>query len=165
MKVKDIALIGILSATITAGKLALSFLPNIEVVTLLFIVYTIVFGMRRSLMIAFVFSTIEIFLYGFSTWLLVYYFIWPLLILLTNLLRQKVRSEYVFATLAGLFGLSFGLFFAIVESFFYGIMYGISYWVKGIPLDILHGVSNFIIVILLYKPLVDVLLKYKQFQR
>ncbi len=165
MKVQDIALIGILSATITAGKLALSFLPNIEVVTLLFIVYTVVFGMRRSLMIAFVFSTIEIFLYGFSTWFLVYYLIWPLLIILTNSLRKKIRSEYRFATLAGLFGLFFGLFFAVAESFFYGIMYGVSYWIKGIPFDIVHGVSNFIIVLLLYKPLVDILLKYKQFQR
>lgn len=162
MKVKDIALIGILSATITAGKLALSFLPNVELVTLLFIVYTVVFGVRRSLIISIVFSTTEIFIYGFSTWLLVYYLIWPLLIILTNLLHQRVRSEYGFATLAGLYGLFFGLFFAIVESFFYGIMYGISYWVRGIPLDILHGVSNFIIALVLYKPLVNALGKYSK---
>ncbi len=160
MKVKDIALIGILSATITAGKLALCFIPNVEVVTLLFIVYTVVFGMRRTLMISCVFSTIEIFIYGFSTWFLVYYLIWPFLIFLSNFLRKKISSEYGFATLAGLFGLLFGLFFAVFESFFYGIMYGVSYWIKGIPFDIVHGVSNFIIVLLLYKPLVNVLLKY-----
>ncbi len=160
VKVKDIALIGILSATITAGKLALSFIPNVEVVTLLFIVYTVVFGMRRTLMISFVFSTIEILIYGFSTWFLVYYLIWPLLIFFSNFLRKKINSEYGFATLAGLFGLLFGLFFAIFESFFYGLMYGVSYWIKGIPFDIVHAVSNFIIVLILYKPLVNVLLKY-----
>src|SRR5690554_183569 len=111
MEVKDIALIGVLSATITAGKLALSFIPNVEVVTLLFIIYTVVFGLKRSLMISVVFSTIEVLIYGFSTWFIVYYIIWPGLILLTNLLKERV-SEYGFAILAGVFGLSFGLFFA-----------------------------------------------------
>ena len=40
----------LLSASITAGKLALSFIPNIEIVTLLFIVYTVSFGLKRSLL-------------------------------------------------------------------------------------------------------------------
>lgn len=159
IKVKDIALVGVLSATITVGKLALSFLPNIEIVTFLFIVYTVVFGVKRSLMISVIFSTIEVFIYGFSTWFLTYYIIWPILVLLTDLFKHKLGSEYGFAILAGFFGLFFGLFFAIVESLFYGIMYGITYWVKGIPFDIVHGVSNFIIVLLLYIPLTNTLRK------
>lgn len=47
MKIRDLTLIGILSASITAGKLALSFIPNVEVVTLLFIMYAIVFGTKK----------------------------------------------------------------------------------------------------------------------
>ncbi|MFP4662413.1 MAG: hypothetical protein ACLFPF_09490 [Halanaerobiales bacterium] len=162
MEVRDIALIGILSATITAGKLALSFLPNIEIVTLLFIVYTVTFGMKRTLMVSIVFTTIEVFIYGFSTWFLVYYLIWPLLIVLTHHINKRFNSEYGFAVLGGIFGLTFGIFFAVVESFFYGIMYGISYWVKGIPFDIIHGVSNFILILLLYKPLTSILGKYSE---
>ena|SRR5690554_3798201 len=161
MKVKDIALIGILSATITAGKLALSFIPNVEVVTLLFIIYTNVFGLKRSLMVTIIFSTLEIFIYGFYTWIIGYYIIWPLLVLLTNFLKKKTQSEYGFAVLAGLFSLFFGLFFALFESIFYGIVYGFSYWIKGIPFDIIHGLSNFIIILLLYKPITGILLKYK----
>ncbi|NLM96366.1 MAG: hypothetical protein GX175_01890 [Halanaerobiaceae bacterium] len=157
MKIRDIALIGILSATITAGKLALSFIPNIEIVTLLFMVYTVIFGAKRTLFMAFVFSTIEILMYGLSTWVLGYFVIWPVLILLTAFIQKKGLSEYKAALLAGLFGLSFGFFFAVVESFFYGMMYGITYWVKGIPFDIVHGVSNFLIALFLYKPLVSFL--------
>jgi len=44
-----------------------------------------------------------------------------------------------------------------VESCFYGIFYGISYWIKGIPFDIIHGVSNFIIILSLFKPLRNML--------
>ena len=86
MKIRDVALIGILSATITAGKLVLSFVPNVEIVTLLFIVYTVVFGVRKSFLASVVFSTTEILIYGFSTWLLGYYLVWPLLIIVTGLM-------------------------------------------------------------------------------
>jgi len=157
MKAKDIALIGLLSASITAGKLVLSFVPNVEIVTLLFIAYTVTFGLKRSLLVSFIFSTTEILIYGFSTWLLVYYIIWPSLIIITSLMSKRVKSEYGYAILGSLFGFSFGFIFAIVESLFYGISYGVVYWVSGIPFDLIHGVSNAIVILLLFKPLVKVI--------
>lgn len=153
MKSHDITLIAILSASLTAGKLVLSVVPNVEIVTFLFIVYTVLFGVKRTLMTAVVFVTTEILIYGFGTWILGYYVLWPLLIALTSILNRKFSSEYAFATLASLFGFCFGLFFALFESIFYGIGYAIPYWISGIPFDIVHGVSNFIIVLMLYKPL------------
>lgn len=162
MKIRDIVLIGILSASITAGKLALSFIPNVEIVTLLFIVYTIVFGMKKSLYISLIFSTTEIFLYGFSTWLIGYYIIWPLLILIVSAVRHYVKSEYAYATIGAVFGYAFGFFFAIIESFFYGLAYGWTYWLSGIPFDLMHGTSNFIIVLILFKPIVSLLHRLKR---
>jgi energy-coupling factor transport system substrate-specific component len=156
MKVQDLVLISILSASITAGKLALSFVPNVEVVSLLFIVYTVALGVKRTWLIAVIFATTEIFLYGFSTWVLGYYVVWPMLILATGFLKGKIKSEYGFATISGIFGISFGFLFALFESLFYGIAYGMAYWVRGIPLDIIHGASNYILAIILFKPLVKV---------
>lgn len=153
LSVWDIVLIPLLSATLTSGKMILSFIPNVEIVTLLFMVYTVVFGPRRTFLIAVIFSTTEIFFYGVHTWLLVYYVIWPLLILLTTLLMKTRTSEWAFALLALVYGLSFGLVFAVFESFFYGIAYGVVYWVRGIPFDLIHGVSNFVVVLFLYAPL------------
>lgn len=150
---KDIALIGLLGATITGGKLALSFIPNVEIVTLLFILYTSIFGIKRTLLVAFIFTTIEIFIYGLNTWLLAYYLVWPLLVVLAWVLGRNTKSEYSFAILAGLYGLLFGAFFAVTESFFYGWAYGVNYWIRGIPFDIIHGISNFTLMLVLYKPL------------
>lgn len=157
MKAKDIALIGLLSASITAGKLALSFIPNVEIVTLLFIVYTIVFGFKKSIFVSIVFTTTEILIYGISTWITVYYFIWFLLVAITALMKGKIKSEYGYAALGAIFGYAFGIFFAIFESFFYGAAYGWVYWLRGIPFDIIHGTSNFIIILVLFKPLNKVL--------
>ena len=152
LKAKDIAVIGLLSASITIGKLALSLVPNVEIVSLLFIVYTIVFGVKHSIIISIIFSTTEIFIYGLSTWLLGYYFIWPMLIFITHIVKKTVKDEYGYATIvAGLFGL-------FLEHFRYSriLFLWICIWVNildpRIPFDILHGVSNFIIVLILFNP-------------
>ncbi|NLW22986.1 MAG: hypothetical protein GXY88_07020 [Tissierellia bacterium] len=162
MKIRDIALIGILSAIMTAGKLVLSFIPNIEIVTLLFIVYTVTFGVKKGLLISLIFSTTEIFLYGFSTWLLGYYIVWPLLVIFTGLMNKRIKSEYGYATLGAIFGYTFGALFAVVESFFYGPAYGWAYWIRGIGFDLVHGTSNFIIILILYKPMIHMLNRLKK---
>lgn len=149
----DIVLIPLLSATITGGKLALAVIPNVEIVSLLFMVYATVFGLRKTLLISVIFTTTEVFLYGFNTWLLGYFFVWPLLIVLAVMIHKK----WPMAILSLVFGLSFGLFFAIFESFFYGFAYGIAYWLRGIPFDLVHGASNFIVTIFLYAPLYNLL--------
>ena len=159
MNIRDIVLIGLLSAATTAGKLALSFLPNIEIVTLLFMVFTVSLGRKRSLFLSIVFVTTEILIYGFSTWVIGYYIVWPLLVLITSFFSRKLKSEYGYAIIAGLFGLSYGFLFAVVESFFYGPAYGLTYWLKGLTFDMVHGVSNFIIVLFLFQPLNRVLTK------
>lgn len=153
LSAKDIVLIGILSASITGGKMVLSAIPNVEIVTLLFMVYTVVFGIRRALFVSVIFSTTEILLWGVHTWLLTYYIIWPLLILLTAALSRFLKGEFSRAILAGAFGLTFGIYFALVEAMLYGLNYGFVYYVRGIPFDIIHGASNFIVVLMLFKPL------------
>lgn len=158
MKIRDIVLVGLLSASITAGKLVLSFIPNVEIVTLLIIVFTVSLGIKRSLFITIIFVSTEILLYGFSTWVLGYYLVWPALVIVTALVSKAFKTEYGYAAVAGIFGLGFGLIFAIVESFFYGITYGVTYWVRGLPFDIIHGASNYIIALVLFKPLSKLLI-------
>lgn len=153
----DIVLIPMLSASVTAGKMALSLIPNVEIVTLLFMLYASIFGFKKTFIISIIFSTTEIFLYGVHTWLFVYFFIWPLLSLLAASLHKVTASEWPYAFLAMAFGLSFGLIFAVFESFFYGFAYGIAYWLRGIPFDLVHGASNFIVTLVLYRPLYTLL--------
>lgn len=161
MKIKDIALIGLLSATLTAGKLALSFIPNVEIVTFLIIIYTLVFGLKRTLFITFIFVTTETLIYGFGTWTLSYYIIWLVLVIITFCMSKVIKSEYGWAIYSGIYGLMFGLLFAIFESMFYGIGYGIAYWIRGIPFDAIHMVSNFILMVILYQPISNLLKKRK----
>lgn len=153
LSAKDIALIGMMTATLEAAKLALSWLPNVELVTLLVLVYTLYFGRRIFLVIP-VFILVEGFIYGIGVWWIMYLYAWPLLAILTLLFR-KVQTVWFWAVLAGAFGLCFGALCSIPYYFISGPLYAFSWWISGIPFDVLHGASNFAVCLLLFRPLTN----------
>ena len=155
MRIKDIALIGIMSAILITVQVALSFLPNIELVSLLIILYTLVFG-RKTLYIIYVFVIVEGMIYGISLWWINYLYIWTLLFFAVMLFRRE-RSVLLWAILSGFYGLAFGALCAIPNLFLSGLPSAVSYWIAGIPFDIAHCISNFIITLLLFHPLYHVL--------
>jgi energy-coupling factor transport system substrate-specific component len=157
MRIKDIALIGIMSAILVAVQVTLGFLPNIELVSLLIIIYTLVFG-KKTLYIIYVFVALEGIIYGISLWWLNYLYIWTVLFTIVILLR-KHQSTYFWAIISGFYGLIFGALCSIPNLFLSGIGSAVSYWISGIPFDILHGVGNFVVALLLFHPLYQVLNK------
>ena len=90
-------------ATLEVAKFALSFLPNVELVTLLIMLYTLYFG-RKIIYVIPVFVLIEGIVWGFGIWWIMYLYLWPLLALITYLFR-KTESVIFWAVLAGVFGL------------------------------------------------------------
>lgn len=58
-----LVLIAFLSALLIVSKEALSFLPNIELVTLLLILYTNLLGLKTSIYITFIFTTVQALIY------------------------------------------------------------------------------------------------------
>lgn len=156
---KDIALVGMMVATIEAGKLAMSFLPNIEPVTLFIILYTLIFG-PKVLYAIFIFTILEGFLYGFGIWWFVYLYIWPLLSILTMIFR-KYTSLWIWTFFSTLFGLSFGLLSSFTTLVLSGPQAAFSYFIAGIPFDLLHGVGNFAMTVALFLPLKKILTKVR----
>lgn len=159
LTIKDIVLIGLMVATLEAGKIVLSFLPNIEIVSLLIALYTIIFG-RNILYAVFVFVIVECLVWGFGLWSIMYFYIWPLLALISYFFRNQ-KSVWFWSVLLAIYGLIFGALCSIVYLFAGGISEAVSWWIAGIPYDIIHCAGNFIVTLVLYKPLSKVLLKLK----
>ena len=157
MKVKDIALIGMMSAIMLAAQVGLSFLPNIELVSLLIILYTLIFGWR-ALYIIYVFVAVEGIIYGFGLWWFSYLYIWFVLYMITKIFH-KVQSPIYWAIISGAYGLSFGALYSFVVVITSGINGGLASWVQGIPFDIAHGIGNFAVALILFKPLYFILSK------
>ncbi len=159
MKVKDIAIIGMMSAIMVATQFCLSFVPNIELVSLLIILYTLTFGWR-SIYIIYVFVAVEGLIYGFGLWWFSYLYIWLILYLITKLFH-RVQSPLYWAIISGAYGLSFGALYSITVMITSGIQGGLASWVQGIPFDIAHCAGNFVVTLILFKPLYFILNKLK----
>jgi hypothetical protein len=150
---RDIALVALMGALLVLGKEALNFLPNIEMVTLLLIVYTVGLGWKRALLASLLFSALEIPIYGVNTWVLMYFINWPLLVGLTVLVQKWLKNNLMYALLSGLWGVLFGIFCAFEQAFFYTgsksyLAYAWAYWLAGLSFDALHVAGNFIFALL-----------------
>lgn len=150
-RIKDIATMGMMVAILEVVKFALMFLPNVELVTLMIILFTLLIG-RKAFIVVTAFSLVECIIWGFGLWSIGYFYIWPILVMVTLFFRKNINS-IVCAIIAGFFGLLFGAMFAIIYIFTSGLEAGIAYWISGIPFDLIHCVSNFCLSIVAFKPL------------
>lgn len=150
--VRRIVYTALWTAVLEGSKALLAAVPGVELVSLLLIEYTLAFGPRQTLVISYLFTAVECLIYGIGIWTADYCYVWQILIFFTWLLRKK-REPWVFAVLAGLFGLSFGALCAIATVCVGGWSMAFSWWVSGIPFDIAHGIANFLVVLLLHQPL------------
>lgn len=157
LAVREILLLGFLSAILVVVQVAKAliapFLPNIELVSLFIIVYTLVLG-KRVFYIIYVFVLLEGTVFGFDIWWFSYLYIWSMLAFAVLIFRS-IEKPFFWAIVSGVFGLLFGALTAIPYLFIPdgGIGLAVSYWVKGIIFDLLHCAGNVIAALLLFKPL------------
>ncbi len=159
-KTFEIVLLGMLGAIAYVGQIALSFLPNIEVVSILFLVYTKVFG-KKALFPIYVFVLLEGIFWGFGSWWIMYLYVWAVLWGITMLLRSNDSAAF-WAVINGAFGLVFGALCSITQGALFGIGSGFAYFISGIPFDIVHCIGNFFTALFLYKPLTILLSKVRK---
>ena len=147
----EYAVFALLGALLFVVQVALAVIPNVELVSILIIVYTVIFGFKALIPTA-VFIVAEWLIYGFGIWSINYIYVWPILVLLAFCFR-KMKNPFFWAILNGFFGLIFGALCAIAEAFIGGIAFGITYWINGIPFDIMHCIGNFVTALILFAPL------------
>ena len=73
---KECAYLALFVALVIASQLALSALPGVEVVTVLFVGYSFVFGVRRGTISATAFSLLRQLIFGFSPTVLILYLVY-----------------------------------------------------------------------------------------
>ena len=151
LTVKEVALFGMLGGLTFGAKFVMSGLPNIEPVSLLIMLFAVTFGVKALFPMG-IYIVLEILIYGIQLWNINYLYVWPIL-LVVSLLMKKAESPLLWAVVAAVFGLLFGLLCAPVYLFTGGLAFAVNWWLSGIPFDLLHCVGNFVIVLLLFAPL------------
>ena len=147
----EIVLFGILGALTFALKFCMAALPNIEPVSLMVLLFGVIFGWR-ALYPTYVYVAMEILWFGLGTWNFNYLYIWVLLAVVAIMLR-RMESALGWAMVSGVYGLLFGALCAPVDIAIGGVGYAVSKWISGIPFDVMHCIGNFIIALVLWKPL------------
>lgn len=162
--ISDIALFGVLAALTFGAKFVMSGLPNIEPVSLMVMLFAVLFG-KKALYPIYVYVAMEILVYGLSIWNIYYLYVWLVLWAFAYLLR-KMQDPLGWAVLSGAFGLLFGALCGIVDIFIGGWSYALGKWVSGLMFDVTHCVGNFVIALVLFKPLRTLLEKlYKRMRQ
>lgn len=155
--IKEITVLAVATALLFVLQVALAFLPNVEMVSLLIIIYSLVFQ-RKTLYIIYTFAILQGVFYGFGLWWMTYLYVWTILYLMVRIFRNN-ESALFWAVLGGFYGLFFGALCSIPTIIIGGVGAGVAWWVSGMMFDVVHGVGNFVVIFVLFKPLYSMVKK------
>lgn len=151
LSAREIVSLALSGALMFASKAAMASLPNIHLNAVLIILGAVFFGWRVMYSIA-IYIMLEGLIFGFSLWWLSYWYIWPILGVAAVIMREN-RSPLIWAVVAAIHGLCFGALCAVPYLFIGGREMAFSYWIGGIPFDLAHCAGNFVLTLVLFKPL------------
>jgi len=148
LNIKEIAVLGMLSAAMYASKIVMEFLPNIHLLGVFIVSMTVVFR-AKALFPIYTFVLLTGLFAGFATWWIPYLYIWTVLWLFTMLLPKKLPKKIapiIYMSVSALHGFLYGILYAPMQALIFGLDFkGMIAWIiAGIPFDLTHGISNFV---------------------
>lgn len=128
------------------SKIVMEPLPNIHLLGMFTMVFTITFR-KKALMPIYVYALITGIYAGFSMWWIPHLYIWTVLWGITMLLPKKMPKKFaciVYPFICALHGLAFGTLFAPTQALFFGFNFKqtIAWIISGLPWDAIHAVGN-----------------------
>ena len=158
LTVFEIALFGVLGAVMFVSKMLMEVLPNIHLLGTLIVAYTVVFR-AKALIPIYAYVLLDGLIHGFAAWWIAYLYIWAVLWGAVMLLPRRMKppvAAAVYCAVSAAHGFLFGLLYAPVQLVvFYNMnLEPMKLWlVQNIPFDLIHGASNFLLMLALYRPM------------
>lgn len=154
LPIKEICLFGILSALMFVSKVVMEALPNIHLLGMLTVTYTIVFR-KKALIPIYVYVFLNGLFAGFNAWWVPYLYIWTVLWGVTMLLPKNMPSavaSVVYPIVCALHGLFFGVLYAPLQALMFGFTFEqtLAWIAAGFTFDIIHTIGNFAVGLLIY---------------
>lgn len=157
MKVKDVALLGILNAILYLVDQVLSFVPFLQLSMLLIILFSRKMGALKTSIIVIIYVILEYIGAGFNLLFFIFSVIgWLFVPLLTNFLFRKTKSVISIALQGVLFSFLYS-WIHIIPSCIIIESSIIDYLSMDVFFEISLAISSFVSILLLYKPLEKVI--------
>ncbi len=159
---KELTLFAMLGTLMYASKMIMEMFPNIHLLGVFTIAFTIVYR-KKALYPIYIYVLLNGLFAGFSMWWMPYLYIWTILWGITMLLPKKLSKKWaplVYMIVCSLHGFLYGTLYAPAQALMFGFDFKttIAWIIAGIPFDIIHGISNFFCGMLIV-PIVTVLRK------
>lgn len=147
LNIREIAVFGMLGALMYASKVAMEFLPNVHLLGVFTIAITLVYR-QKALYPIYIYVFLNGLFAGFNTWWVPYLYIWTVLWGVTMLLPRHIPPKaqpVVYMLVCGAHGFLFGTLYAPAQALFFGLNFRqtLAWIIAGLPMDCIHGVSNF----------------------
>ncbi|MBE6794500.1 MAG: hypothetical protein E7532_06115 [Ruminococcaceae bacterium] len=166
LNIREIAVFGMLGALMFASKKLMEFLPNVHLLGVFIIAFTVVYRLK-ALYPIYIYVVLDGIFSGFNLWWIPYLYIWTLLWGAVMLLPKKLPKKakpFVYMALCGLHGFLFGILYAPAQAIFFRLSFDATLtWIAaGLPFDIVHGISNLVCGMLIC-PIIALLRKSEKF--
>lgn len=161
LTIKEMTLFGMLGAVMYCSKIFMEFLPNVHLLGVFTIAFTIVYR-KKALYPIYVYVMLNGLFAGFNMWWIPYLYIWTILWGVVMLLPKKA-PKIVYILVCSAHGFLFGTLYAPVQAIMFGLdLKGTIAWIiAGFPYDCIHGVANLCVGILI-APVVMLLKKLQR---
>ncbi len=157
---RELVVFAMLGAVMYASKVIMEFAPNIHLIGVFTIAFTVVYR-KKALYPIYIYVFLTGMFHGFAAWWVPYLYLWTLLwgavMLLPAKMPVKVRP-IVYMTVCAAHGFLYGTLYAPAQALLFGLSFEkmIAWIIAGLPFDCIHGVSNFFCGILIM-PVISVL--------
>ncbi len=163
LTLREIAVFGMLGTLMFCSKVIMAALPNIHLLGMFIMTFTILFR-TKALLPIYVYVVLEGLFFGFTVFWIPYLYIWTILWGVTMLLPQRMPKKLkciLYPSVCCLHGLLFGTLFAPVQAVAFGFDFEktLAWIIAGIPFDITHGIGN-LFTGMLVLPLTDVISRF-----
>lgn len=147
LKTRELAIFAMLGAIMYVSKIIMEWIPNVHLLGMLTMAYTIVYR-RKALYPIYVYVFLNGVLAGFNTWWIPYLYVWTVLWAVTMLLPKNMPSKIapiVYMVVCALHGFGFGILYAPAQALLYGFTFEqtLAWIASGFTFDVIHGISNF----------------------
>lgn len=128
------------------SKIVMEALPNIHLLGMLTISFTLVFR-AKALIPIYIYVFLNGLYAGFAAWWYPYLYIWTILWAFTMLLPKRMPRwvcAIVYPLLCGFHGAIFGILYAPGQALMYGLdLHEMMLWIAaGLPFDLLHAIGD-----------------------
>lgn len=160
LTIREISVFGLLGALMYASKLAMEGLPNIHLLAVFTVVFTVVYR-KKALYPIYIYVILCGLFGGFATWWIPHLYLWTILwgaVMLLPRTMPKGVAAAVYALVCAAHGFLYGTLYAPAQAILFGLDFDrtVAWIIAGLPYDVIHGISNLGLGLLIV-PLITVL--------